>query len=564
MNKPRSTPKAGRKLRVLIVENREETRQVHRDNVIRWGYEPVIAEGSGDILIEHTLALAHKYCCHLAIVDKRLHDDYDTSDISGVALIEKLQPTSTILITGYADHDTTRAALQKGASDVVAKRDGPAILRESLQKAAEQHWFPKTQVVWPAGWSSKRATTLLAGNSTCRGDACDSEADYLIARLFPKAHRVVLQRLDRSARSPQSAHSPAIRHGSLVFLAYEDERTPVVVKLLACPKAIQEQHNYDTFIRGHIEDNHYTHMVSRECLWRLGGHVYSLIRFTGTEILTFDDRYSAPIPEPGAQFAEDQKLIMILEYFFGTTWRRNNDKVTRAEVSLFDLYDRHWKHKLYARFGAWAARPAKLRKSKALGVTLPDPLRWLCENYQASPSSNIYTAIVHGDLHGENLLLDREQVAWVIDYEDTGDGHILRDYVEFAQNILTRLHPRHTELTLLYELAIALTRPHSPDEQMELTQAIQDDPESLRAFRILDAVRQFAHRFTHYQDSQEFLWGILLDIAKVAPTLPPQDKRRKRLLCLGGIICYRLEHWRDSAWPPAKWPPVVWAERQAN
>ncbi len=51
MNKPRSTPKAGRKLRVLIVENREETRQVHRDNVIRWGYEPVIAEGSGDILM---------------------------------------------------------------------------------------------------------------------------------------------------------------------------------------------------------------------------------------------------------------------------------------------------------------------------------------------------------------------------------------------------------------------------------------------------------------------------------------------------------------------------------
>lgn len=563
MSKSGITLNTIRKLRVLIVENRVETRQVHRDNVLRWGYEPIVAEGSGDTLIQNTLELAVKYCCHLAILDKRLYDDYDNSDVSGLDLVERLKPTSTILITGYADHDSTRAALQKGASDVVAKREGPAVLRESLQRIAEAQWYPKTQIIWPPQWSSKRATTLLAKSSGCHDSAGDTEANDIIARLFPGARRVVLQRLDRSIRSRQTAHSPAIRHNSLIFLAYEDERIPVVVKLLSYPKAVQEQRHYDQFIRGHIEGGRYAHMVARECLWHLGGHVYSFIGFTGTEILTFDDLYSAPIQAPTAQLAADQKLIEILEGFFGTIWRRNNDKVTPTQRSLFELYDHNWNHKLSARVVTWAERPAKLRKSKALGVTLPDPLRWLCDNYQASPLANISTAIVHGDLHGENLLLDRQQFAWVIDYEDTGEGHILRDYVEFAQNILTRLHPQLTELTLLYELAISLTQPRSPTERLVLTQAIQHDPKSLRAFRVVDAVRQFAHRFTRYQDSQEFLWGILLDIAKVVPTLPEHDKRRKRLLCLGGIICYRLDHWSDPVWPPAKWPPVVWVSEQA-
>lgn len=551
-----------RRLRVLIVENRPTTRQVHVDNVTRWGYEPVVAEGTGDALIQNALELARTRCCQLALVDKRLRDDYNGLDTSGIDLIEKIQPTSTILITGYPDHESTLAAMQKGAVTVVAKKDGPEAVRAALQKAAEKDWHPTVQIVWPSGWSAKRVTNLLAKDKECADSTCEDEANHITARLFPQARRVVLERLNKAAKSPKSARISAVRLNSLLFFAYEDHKTPVVIKLLPCRKAIQEQENYDNFIDGHLEGNRYANMVARQDLWDLGGHVYKLIGFTGTEILTFDDLYTQSAHDPDTQLVQDQKLIDILGNFFGTIWQRNNGQTKLSEESLFQLYDRNWNGKLMRRLDGWRERSVKIRKSQFLSVSIPDPLRWLAENFDASNLPNVSEAIVHGDLHGENLLLDEKYFAWVIDYEDTGYGHILRDYVELTQNILTRLHPGQDELTWLYELAISLARPRTPNERMRLTQAISSDRQSLRAFRIVDAIREFAYQFTRYGESREFLWSVLLDIAKLEPTLSKRDKRRRKLLYLAGIFCYRLEHWGDGKWPPENWPQVNWLDDQ--
>ena len=44
--------------------------------------------------------------------------------------------------------------------------------------------------------------------------------------------------------------------------------------------------------------------------------------------------------------------------------------------------------------------------------------------------------MTHGDLHGDNLLVDKEH-AWAIDFEHTGSGHILRDFAELEVDILS-------------------------------------------------------------------------------------------------------------------------------
>ncbi len=50
-----------------------------------------------------------------------------------------------------------------------------------------------------------------------------------------------------------------------------------------------------------------------------------------------------------------------------------------------------------------------------------------------------YEAVTHGDLHGDNLLIDSRKNAWVIDFERSGEGHVLQDFIELESDILNRL-----------------------------------------------------------------------------------------------------------------------------
>jgi len=50
-----------------------------------------------------------------------------------------------------------------------------------------------------------------------------------------------------------------------------------------------------------------------------------------------------------------------------------------------------------------------------------------------------YECIVHGDLHGENILVDDNQNAWLIDFAATKTGHFLQDFVELDSVIRFQL-----------------------------------------------------------------------------------------------------------------------------
>jgi len=552
---------AARRLRVLIIENSEATRESHADNVRRWGYEPVVVEGAGDDLLRNAVDLAQSRCCHLALVDKRLRDNYSASDTSGVDLIEKIKPTVAILVTGFADFESTEAAHQAGVFAVVAKKQGPEAVRTALDRAAQERWHPQTQIVWPGKWKAKRVAEKLLDQKQCSG-GCDDEADFLVARLFPKAKKVLLSRLNGATKSDTPQRVGSFRQGSLLFIAYEDGRTPVIVKLSLRKKAKRERENYDEYIRGNVIGNRYAAMEASDTLWHLGGHIYRLIGTAGQEIQSFDDLYVQMDAQEAVRTAQDEELVAILKDFFETIWQRNSRQNHQTASSLFNLYDDNWNRKLSDNLPDWHKLSPILHKTKACPVSFPHPLRWLADNFDASHLPNIREAVVHGDLHGGNLMLDEHNFAWVIDYEDAGYGHVLRDYAELAQNIITRLYPVYPVsddcLRGLYLLGTALAAPSQPYQRLSLTREIVNQPALARAGKVLHAIQRVADQQTGYQDSREFLWAILLDIAKVYAALVKDRKRQRRLLLLGGILCYRLDHWGDAEWPPKEWTAAVW------
>lgn len=73
--------------------------------------------------------------------------------------------------------------------------------------------------------------------------------------------------------------------------------------------------------------------------------------------------------------------------------------------------------------------------------SLPNPLRVL----SALPPfiSLTYTAITHGDLNQRNILVDHLNYPWLIDFQSTGRGHILRDVATLDAAIRFQLLATH-------------------------------------------------------------------------------------------------------------------------
>ncbi|GAB4195772.1 MAG: hypothetical protein OHK0022_12740 [Roseiflexaceae bacterium] len=192
-------------------------------------------------------------------------------------------------------------------------------------------------------------------------------------------------------------------------------------------------------------------------------------------------------------------------------------------------------------------------------VELPDPRHWLADNHQECHQvRGARIAVTHGDLHGDNLFVD-DRNAWPIDFERTGPGPILRDFVELIQDLLTRAARfTLTDLPVFYELAVAICTPIRPDQPMQTTQAIEEHPEARKAFAVVQDLQLLAAQRTQYTDRREYLWGLLLNSLFVVRLLNEDEPRREITLLLAAVICDRLARWNKRDWRPKDAPPLNW------
>lgn len=573
MNHPKGNAAAIRKLRVLIVENRPLTRQVHVDNVTRWGYEPVIAEGTGETLLQNALTLARTHCCHLALVDKRLRDDYDSSDSSGVQLIEQLRPTSTILVSGYTDFESTRNALILGATDMVAKKEGPKVVKMALDRAAKEIWHSHIQVMWPCNWSDIDVIKSLLANRVKTKHGNESEATYLIARLFPQATKVVLKKINTQNQTDALKPDHSKQQNSLIFAAFEDDKQPVIVKLANAFKVEKEIKNYESYVAGYIGTHRYPHMLHKLILWNLGGITYSLVGKTevhidtpSLKITTFSDLYHSDV--------EIRKLIQILNSFFSEVWHHNHQRRSdgvplstikrysskenaEGELPLFSLYSDSGHDKSHKR-ALLREKCAQLDLSDVQGeISLPNPYDWAFHHRADSVFPQMRFGIIHGDLHGDDLLIDSSSTPWIVDFEATGYGHVLKDYVSLELDLLTNVAdiPFNRGFT---ELCISLLIQTHPRQTTFPTKGIVASPIHFKIYNIIIGLREIAQNIALLANLREYYWALLLDSLNIMSTRDTKvsKERHSKLLLFSTLICQRLERWGVENWLPEKWPAI--------
>jgi len=512
--------------RVLVVDNDETICKYLTLALTRRAYSVQVAEGSGAQLLNNAVTLAHRFRPHVAIVDLRLVDDY-IDEQSGLELLPQLQSARCILYSSYLAASVTRkAARQYNAYAWVDKYETEALFNTVKEAAQEASAGARAiEVEWPPTWPLTQIVDKLLATPDGAGDS--SLLEDLIAQLFPKNRHFIPEAIAGSERSVGSF----LRGRSVVTKIYADNFEPKVLKLASAAATQREAQNYEQYVQNWLPGLHATRLEQSAIFWDLGGTIYSFMGSSDRVLPTFAQHYAAK--------DHIERIVQPLRHFFTKIWQPHYANRQLVNESLFTTYNQ-----LFQLEQRWSRiEPALLTNlRRRLGANRCDPVAWVQQNQKLSWFPEVWHAVTHGDLHGDNLFIEGEQ-AWIIDFERTGRSHALRDFAELEVDLYTRLAAHHLDWQTLEELATVLVAPTQPEQLANPTLMLSVYPEATKALTIINTVRQLALEVSPYSDQREYLWAVLLDALYVASIRPIDAHQRQRALLYASVICEQLQRW---------------------
>lgn len=529
-------------IRVLIVDDDQTEIKSYKKILTHSGMQVKIAEGQGLKLYESAKNLAQSFRPHIVVMDYLLSGQGKKDSLTGLDLWQDVvfinSKANCILLSGYLDVPLTRDALKmKNIVDVVSKAEAVAKLLTSIHTHARINCHCQIKeafIEWPAAWNEEYIIyTLFDGESNVRPDLVRD----VLGRLFPNARTISLQNMGGEARSPGSI----IRGRYVILQAQVDDQRKVVVKLATAARVEQENKCFRTFIENHIEGDFHAQLKSSQVFWDLGAVCYSFIGSPFHELKLFSDYYK--------ETSQIDALVQPLQHLFKEVWSRHYFKKVPLENSLFEEYDKSFSLRQKIK-----EMPRKKIDVIAPGVRNPlqDPFRWVIRHEKDSRIPLAQQAITHGDLHGDNVFVDAEH-AWVIDFERSGPGSILRDFVELEEDIITRLADIPNDPPDLFTgFVVDLLSQKSPQDYDIKASYSGHSAEAHKALQVLQRLRKLAVETTSFQDMREYYWGLLLDALFSALLVKQDSLNHNRILLLAAMICERLHTW-DKPWPPPSW-----------
>ncbi len=527
------------KARILIVDDDPNTRSDLLWMLKPMDYSVMCAKGLGRALLEDVVTTSRSFRPHVAIVDVRLLDEY-RDDRSGIDLLKHLQSAQCILYSAYLTAEVVRLTRDEAVT-WVSKSESPQRLLDEVASAVRRicATYKGLTRQLPLDWESQQIVDAIFGPGS---DIPPDVVDDILGLLFSDSRQIVLRTVGDTAASLVFA----ARSHSVILRAWPGNRLePLMVKLAPAGRIQTEADNYHQHIKGNLRGRFHTALDGEiATFWDLGGVLYSFLGASAQNLVTF------------ARFYEEQtdprEIVKPLEHFFGTVC----DDLYRHRIDLdqplFYAYDRLFGLEKLLSDPTLAGEYLSL---PGIPVSLPHPVPWVLQ-HKDSVIPNASQAVTHGDLHGDNLLVDGTY-AWPIDFEHSGPGPILRDFVRLEVDILTRLVPiPQDDLSGFCRLCLAAVEP------LELTTASEPVTRSLsgsqarKPLEVIRRLRRLAHKATGYADSQEYAWGLLLDALYTASLPSTSPSQKTRTLLLGAVLCDRLQHWGAEDWPPPDWLQV--------
>lgn len=531
------------KPRILIVENDPKSRESYQGLLKCWDYEPVLATGTGLSLMADAKRLAREKSCALALIDLRLIDDYDEQDISGLNFADEMGDIlRPIIISGHDNPDVLRTLLQKHMDIVfIRKHENRDMMEKLVDAEAAKVTAAKRKLVFENPEILEEIAKSPLGEQT-RG-FYDQIVD-VFARLFPSAKTLRLEKLD--LRPASSNISTVPRPNSVVLKVYEGDYEPYIVKLARAEKVQKEVGNYLKYIFRRLPEGFIARLEHSAILWDIGGACYSYIgQF---DVKTFSSYYEE---NPIANIEE------CLTSFFGGVWGRHYEQAhDKHNVSLFTLYSSVWEDWYEKRVKGFLPSDFTYLKTDNTTSGLPQPIEWF-EKKIAEPTNDLSIVdktrigITHGDLHGDNMLVDNKKNVWVIDFERCGEGHILQDFIELEADIFNRLEEHNDNFPAYLKMCFTVLGQKNIQGFNNLEIA-SEDIRIEKALQTISILRSLACQHTTITDAREYMFGLLFNmIFRAAMVRKISLEKSQRPLLLASLICHRLDHW-DGPWNPAE------------
>lgn len=535
-------------VRVLVVDNDPTARMLTNSLLINWGYEPVLAMGTGNKLIIDAKEKARTKSCVLALIDMRLYDDEDKDDDSGLILADELEKKiRCVILSGYRDEKILLRVIQEKKNiNFLLKNTPVETLRESIEIEVRKVSALKRNLQFDSlSFIDDISRTALWNLIKEYPD----QAVEVIARLFPAAKNLRVEKM--RPISSKATFTSAPRPTSIIFYIYEDQRyDPYIVKLARTEKIQEEYERYNKYIVGMVTERFTSRLVKAETLWEIGCAAYT---YPGDDnVVSFSEFFEEKTVE---------EIEGCLRFFFMNVWSRHYTHAIDCEgISIYKMYNNVW--------GEWFEKCIRaFPVSAPLDISFatrdlqaPEPILWL-QNHVVDSASDISIvaktrrAVTHGDLHGDNLLVDSNHNPLVIDYERCGDGHALQDFIELEADIISRLGAHSQNPFEYIRMFIFILKHKKLGRFGDLEDfSTTDRKRIMKTLRVISGLRSLALECVGINDAREYVFGLLFNILFRATIshYKYQDRGQHQSLVLASIACHRLDHW-DEQWPPVEW-----------
>ena len=526
--------------RILVIDDEDRVREDLRAIFEPLGYDVQVAMGSGPALLDDAKNRAGTFRPHVAIVDMRLLLNDDPNDRSGIELVEALDPAHCILYSSYISLEISRELAKFKAAGWIGKQEPPSKLVELVNNVAKVSSTAQNNFrIDKNSIDFDKESRALLGKDVGTSPFLIQD---ILSQVFPGAYGVKVETIPGAVKTPMSVN----RGRSLILKAKRKGMSePFVVKLAKRADILREYRNYKDYIEGNLKGGFYAHLIDEPAtFWDIGAVKYTFIGSSDDNIV-FSLYY---------QREEDSnKILKPLQTFFGEVWYGLYSGETKEiETSLYSSYDKFLK--LEERLTGFSDK-TEYRAFRGINVDMPNPVTWVLRHGADSSTLSARQAITHGDLHGDNLFVDGVH-AWAIDFERSGEGHILRDFTELEVDILTRLAWKKNEKDLreFFYLLTCLADPHYFKETPDPIGL--SNKEFRKAFNVVKGLRSLAKDIAKFKDVREYTWSLLLDLVFVATYNGGEALQRERSLLYASVLCSCLQHW-GSEWPPEEWKPTL-------
>jgi len=419
--------------RVLVVDDLEKWREQLVETLQRDGFYADSASTATEVLqqLDETLY-------HLLLLDVRLVDA-DPSNQEGIDLLSELderhlsEAIKVIILSAYGTQERMRTAFKdyKVADFLSKDKFNKQVLLNSVQQvfSKEVNINLKLDVHWQQVSGPEQAVLHLEVDgirirlTSPLQSRIAIELDDLLCRLFQRARSVLVRPLTQGQSTTGVLWAQP-------FYSSGGGRA-VVVKFGDFQKIEVEYSNFKEYVQSFIGGGRNTTVLDVRRTPHLGGIMYSLLGADNDHLEDFGSYY---------QHAEVSKIGDVLDRLFLDTcsaWYANAGQLqpynlTADYQAMLEFTLEKLEHAL-AELQKFVQGRQKLHfKSLNSERTFTNPLLGMTGPSLVYPT---YTCITHGDFNQHNLLVDTTGHTWLIDFQATGRGHILRDVAQLDSEI---------------------------------------------------------------------------------------------------------------------------------